>query len=78
MMQIRKPVVAGQFYPAGRDACLAQICECVASRPAPESLPQSIVAGIVPHAGWTFSGDLAALVFAAFPNGFLMQCAIAA
>jgi AmmeMemoRadiSam system protein B len=28
-------------------------------------LPESIVAGIVPHAGWTFSGDLAALVFSA-------------
>jgi len=64
-MQIRKPVVAGQFYPAGRDACLAQVRECLASRALPESLPASIVAGIVPHAGWTFSGDLAALVFAA-------------
>jgi AmmeMemoRadiSam system protein B len=29
----------------------------------PKKLPENIVAGIVPHAGWTFSGDLAALVF---------------
>jgi AmmeMemoRadiSam system protein B len=28
-------------------------------------LPETIVAGIVPHAGWTFSGSLAALVFSA-------------
>jgi AmmeMemoRadiSam system protein B len=28
-------------------------------------LPNPIVAGIVPHAGWTFSGDLAGSVFAA-------------
>ena len=28
-------------------------------------MPEKIVAGIVPHAGWTFSGQLAALVFAA-------------
>jgi AmmeMemoRadiSam system protein B len=28
-------------------------------------LPETIVAGIVPHAGWTFSGSLAALVFLA-------------
>jgi AmmeMemoRadiSam system protein B len=28
-------------------------------------LPETIVAGIVPHAGWTFSGGLAALVFSA-------------
>jgi AmmeMemoRadiSam system protein B len=30
-----------------------------------EALPVPLVGGIVPHAGWTFSGDLAATVFAA-------------
>lgn len=64
-MQIREPIVAGQFYPAGRAACLAQVRECLASGSSGASLPESIVAGIVPHAGWTFSGDLAALVFSA-------------
>jgi hypothetical protein len=64
-MRIRTPVVAGQFYPAGRDDCLEQIRECLASRPVGEPLPPAIVGGIVPHAGWTFSGDLAAMVFAA-------------
>jgi len=65
VMRIRAPVVAGQFYPAGRDGCLEEIRACLASRPVSEPLPQSIVAGLVPHAGWTFSGDLAAMVFAA-------------
>ncbi len=64
-MRTRAPVVAGQFYPGSRDGCLEQIREALASRPVPEPLPQPIVAGIVPHAGWTFSGDLAAMVFAA-------------
>jgi len=64
-METREPVVAGQFYPAKREACLAQIEACLASRSLPEKLPDPIVAGIVPHAGWAFSGDLAALVFAA-------------
>ena len=64
-MRTRKPVVAGQFYPAGRDACLAEIQECLAAHALPDSLPAAIVAGIVPHAGWTFSGALAALVFSA-------------
>lgn len=64
-MQIRKPVVAGQFYPGGREACLAEIRACIASGALPEHLPASIVAGLVPHAGWTFSGALAALVFSA-------------
>jgi MEMO1 family protein len=64
-MQIRQPVVAGQFYPADREQCLAQIRECLASHAASEPLPTPPVAGLVPHAGWTFSGALAAMVFAA-------------
>jgi hypothetical protein len=64
-MQIRKPVVAGQFYPADREPCLAEIRACLASHTLSEPLPDPIVAGIVPHAGWTFSGPLAAMVFAA-------------
>jgi AmmeMemoRadiSam system protein B len=64
-MRIRTPVVAGQFYPADQDDCLKQIRECLASRPVGEPLPASIVGGIVPHAGWAYSGDLAAMVFAA-------------
>ncbi len=64
-MQIRKPVVAGQFYPGDRDSCLAQIRQCLPSQPIEETLPEPLVAGLVPHAGWTFSGPLAALVFAA-------------
>jgi AmmeMemoRadiSam system protein B len=28
-------------------------------------VPQTVVGGIVPHAGWAFSGDLAAMVFSA-------------
>ena len=64
-MQTRKPVVAGQFYPAQHDSCIAEIKECLDARTLSESLPETIVAGIVPHAGWTFSGSLAAMVFSA-------------
>jgi len=64
-MPERKPVVASQFYPGQRDACLAEIDQCLRQRPLSEPLPETIVAGIVPHAGWAFSGDLAAMVFAA-------------
>jgi len=64
-MEIRKPVVAGQFYPDEREECLAQIRDCLASHTESESLPDSPVAGIVPHAGWTFSGSVAAMVFSA-------------
>ncbi len=64
-MQTRKPIVTGQFYPAQRDACIDQIKECLEAGTPSESLPEKIVAGIVPHAGWVFSGSLAAMVFSA-------------
>jgi len=64
-MQTRKPVVAGQFYPGQLSSCVDEINDCLAARTPSESLPGTIVAGIVPHAGWTFSGSLAALVFSA-------------
>lgn len=64
-MQARKPIVAGQFYPAGRASCLSEVQQHLAECPPTKELPARIVAGIVPHAGWTFSGTLAAQVFAA-------------
>jgi AmmeMemoRadiSam system protein B len=57
--------VAGQFYPGQHYACVDQINNCLDARTLSDPLPESIVAGIVPHAGWTFSGSLAALVFSA-------------
>ncbi|MHC4742297.1 MAG: AmmeMemoRadiSam system protein B [Planctomycetota bacterium] len=67
-MQTRKPVVAGQFYPGQHDSCVAEIHEFIEDFLPPESLPETISAGIVPHAGWTFSGELAAMVFEAIKD----------
>jgi len=64
-MQTRRPIVAGQFYPAQHDECVDEINECIEENPPAESLPQTITAGIVPHAGWVFSGSLAVMVFSA-------------
>ena len=64
-MQKRKSIVAGQFYPGQHDSCVDEINECLDARALSEPLPETIVAGIVPHAGWTFSGSLAAMVFSA-------------
>lgn len=64
-MQTRKPIVAGQFYPAKHDACVGEITECLEAGTLSGSLPETVVAGIVPHAGWVFSGSLAAMVFSA-------------
>ena len=72
-MSTRKPIVSGQFYPGDRDECLAELGASLEGANdyspvppgAPGSVPVSIVAGIVPHAGWTFSGAVAALAFRA-------------
>jgi AmmeMemoRadiSam system protein B len=62
-MAARKPIVAGQFYPDSEYECRAELQEYTSNRPIKVELPKKIVAGIVPHAGWVFSGDLAAMVF---------------
>jgi AmmeMemoRadiSam system protein B len=62
---VRKPAVAGQFYGGTQAQCAAEIEDCLPQGPIGQELPDPIVAGIVPHAGWIFSGRLAASVFAA-------------
>ncbi|MBN1815949.1 MAG: AmmeMemoRadiSam system protein B [Sedimentisphaerales bacterium] len=64
-MAIRKPVVAGQFYPGSATQCRQEAQHYLEARAIEVDLPQRIVAGIVPHAGWMFSADLAGMVFAA-------------
>ncbi len=64
-MQTRRPIVAGQFYPGRRADCVDEINECLNEATFSVSLPDYVAAGIVPHAGWTFSGLLAAMVFSA-------------
>ncbi len=64
-MQTRNPTVAGQFYPQKYGVCIGEIEECIHEKTLPTELPKPIVAGIVPHAGWVFSGSLAAMVFSA-------------
>jgi AmmeMemoRadiSam system protein B len=64
-MLIRRPVAANQFYPGQRADCIALIEQCLREASLPPSLPERIVAGIVPHAGWIFSGTVAASVFGA-------------
>ncbi len=64
----RRPIVAGQFYPGQRDSCIEQVNECLREYAIEDKLPETIDAGIVPHAGWTFSGAPAALVFSAIKH----------
>lgn len=57
---VRPPAVAGQFYPGtanGVDEMLARLLP-------PERTRENCVAALVPHAGWRYSGRLAAEVWA--------------
>jgi AmmeMemoRadiSam system protein B len=64
-MQTRKPIVAGQFYPGQHNSCVDEVNEYIAQIPVFDELPEEIAAGIVPHAGWMFSGAPALMVFSA-------------
>jgi AmmeMemoRadiSam system protein B len=63
-MMVREPVVAGRFYPATRRECLEHISALLPKTPF-EGGPERPVAGIVPHAGWFFSGATALAVLQA-------------
>jgi MEMO1 family protein len=57
--------VAGYFYPASPDALQREIAECLATvtrRGAPSEAPKAV---IVPHAGYAYSGPVAAAAYAA-------------
>jgi AmmeMemoRadiSam system protein B len=68
------------FYPADERSCRRRIEECI-GKYTPPAEPDHIVAGIVPHAGWVYSGSTAAKVFKsvekkASPETFLIFGAI--
>ena len=65
-MNIREPIVAGQFYPQSKHDCIENIKSLiVAAEEFDSKLPKKISCAIVPHAGWLFSGALCAAAFKA-------------
>ncbi len=64
-MNIRKPVRAGSFYDATTAGCRRHAEQLLEAAELPADLPEKIYGGIVPHAGWVFSGQVAALTLKA-------------
>jgi AmmeMemoRadiSam system protein B len=58
-MQLRKSVFSGSWYPADRQSCDAQIRQFLDEGTTWTATIDAPVGGIVPHAGWYFSGSLA-------------------
>jgi len=64
MNAIRQPAVAGTFYPAQRDVLERQLAEFLseAGNDAPATAPPKAIIG--PHAGYVYSGSVAARAYA--------------
>jgi AmmeMemoRadiSam system protein B len=58
-MKIRKADFAGSWYPGSASGCEKEIKKFLKEKFIPLSLDRSPVGGIVPHAGWFFSGSIA-------------------
>lgn len=63
-MRVREPVVAGQFYPGTEAACRRDV-EALASPTADPPALGRVIGGLVPHAGWLYSGSVAGQAFRA-------------
>jgi AmmeMemoRadiSam system protein B len=61
----RQPYRAGSFYEAGEDACRRSARKILDEADLPEDLPENLFGGLVPHAGWAFSGLTAAMTLKA-------------
>jgi AmmeMemoRadiSam system protein B len=62
-MLVREPIVAGRFYPDEPEACRQALQECLPREEA--TVEGTLIGGIVPHAGWVYSGAVAGQVMAA-------------
>ena len=63
--KVRKPAVAGSFYPASAREIKSMLTPWLHSS-AGDAAPQAI---IVPHAGYVFSGEVAGSAFSRIPRG---------
>ena len=58
-MNLRKSVFSGSWYPSDKRACEDQIHQFLEAGKNQSVAVANPIGGIVPHAGWTFSGNIA-------------------
>lgn len=70
---IREPAVAGLFYSSSPAGLKEQVNSCFSHRFGPgkssSNKSEKIIAGVVPHAGYAYSGPCAAHLYSRIPNG---------
>jgi len=64
-MNIRLPVRAGSFYESSPSTCRHHAGKLLEAALVTDPLPRKVYGGLVPHAGWVYSGRLAAMTFKA-------------
>lgn len=73
---VRRPAVAGSFYPAERTALAALIARLLEGAAAP-SLEHPVRSLVVPHAGYVYSGAAAAAGYAAIRGSLSVRGSVA-
>jgi AmmeMemoRadiSam system protein B len=63
-VRVRAPAVAGFFYPENPEALAATVDACLAGAPRPRPGEAAPKAFVVPHAGYAYSGPVAASAYA--------------
>ena len=73
---LRRPAVAGRFYPGDPDDLRAEAQEYLSPSVSGEAGPRKAIGCIAPHAGYMFSGHVAGAVFASIeiPRLCVVMC----
>jgi hypothetical protein len=64
---VRRPAVAGRFYPAKAEALARQVDQYLTAEEAAQQKTEAAFGCIVPHAGYMYSGHVAGAVFQQLP-----------
>ena len=69
---IRRPAVAGRFYPSNKEKLVSDLAGYLAV----EGKPRKAIGCVVPHAGYMYSGQVAGAVYARIelPERFIILC----
>ncbi len=78
-MKVRRPAVAGSFYPGDAESLSGMIRSYISSaQNDPKNVPGDIVGIISPHAGYVYSGPVAAYGFSRLAEGMFDGYAVLA
>jgi len=74
-LKVRRPAQAGSFYPSERTALVSQLEKCFLHKLGPCKLPKlqergerNIISAVSPHAGYMYSGPVAANLYSALAS----------